>query len=67
MYPLFPNPPSMPPSSEWVFRASPLIAGGGGIETRAKFGFALQDHNNPTRYRNIWVRPLHRYDENAKK
>ena len=20
-----------------------------------------------TRYRNIWVRPLHRYDENAKK
>ncbi|MBN8417877.1 MAG: DUF1080 domain-containing protein [Verrucomicrobia bacterium] len=28
--------------------------------------FALQDHHNPTRYRNIWVRPLHRYDENAK-
>ncbi len=32
-----------------------------------EFGFALQDHHNPTRYRNIWVRPLHRYDENAKK
>ncbi len=32
-----------------------------------EFGFALQDHNNPTRYRNIWVRPLHRYDENAVK
>lgn len=31
-----------------------------------EFGFALQDHNNPTRYRNIWVRPLHRYDENVK-
>lgn len=30
-------------------------------------GFALQDHHNPTRYRNIWVRPLHRRDENAKK
>jgi hypothetical protein len=31
-----------------------------------EFGFSLQDHHNPTRYRNIWVRPLHRYDENAK-
>lgn len=37
------------------------------LETKAQeFGFALQDHHNPTRYRNIWVRPLHRYDENAK-
>jgi hypothetical protein len=35
--------------------------------TGQEFGFALQDHNNPIRYRNIWVRPLHRYDENAKK
>lgn len=34
--------------------------------TTQKFGFALQDHHNPVRYRNIWVRPLHRYDENAK-
>jgi hypothetical protein len=32
-----------------------------------KFGFTLQDHHNPTRYRNIWVRPLHQRDENAKK
>lgn len=32
-----------------------------------EFGFALQDHLNPTRYRNIWVRPLHQRDENAKK
>ena len=32
-----------------------------------KFGFALQDHHNPVRYRNIWVRPLHRYDESAVK
>lgn len=32
-----------------------------------EFGFALQDHHNPTRYRNIWVRPLHRRDENAEK
>ncbi|MBL9133937.1 MAG: DUF1080 domain-containing protein [Verrucomicrobiaceae bacterium] len=31
-----------------------------------EFGFALQDHHNPTRYRNIWVRPLHQRDENAK-
>ena len=35
--------------------------------TGQEFGFALQDHNNPTRFRNIWVRPLHRYDENAKR
>ena len=35
--------------------------------TGQEFGFALQDHNNPTRYRNIWVRPLHRYDENVRK
>ena len=38
------------------------------LDTKVQeFGFALQDHHNPTRYRNIWVRPLHRYDENAKK
>ncbi|MCB1277447.1 DUF1080 domain-containing protein [Prosthecobacter sp.] len=39
------------------------------VEMDAKvqeFGFALQDHHNPTRYRNIWVRPLHQRDENAK-
>ncbi|MFO1483334.1 MAG: DUF1080 domain-containing protein [Verrucomicrobiaceae bacterium] len=39
------------------------------VEMDAKvqeFGFTLQDHHNPTRYRNIWVRPLHQRDENAK-
>ena len=32
-----------------------------------EWGFALQDHGNPVRYRNVWARPLHRYDENAGK
>lgn len=35
--------------------------------TVQKFGFSLQDHLNPVRYRNIWVRPLHQRDENAEK
>ncbi|MBN8627050.1 MAG: DUF1080 domain-containing protein, partial [Planctomycetes bacterium] len=26
--------------------------------TAKKFKLALQDHNNPVRYRNIWIRPL---------
>lgn len=26
--------------------------------TATKFKLALQDHNNPVRYRNIWIRPL---------
>lgn len=26
--------------------------------TASKFKLALQDHNNPVRYRNIWIRPL---------
>jgi len=32
-----------------------------------EFGFGLQDHLNPVRYRNIWVRPLHERDEAAVK
>ncbi len=35
--------------------------------TGEESGFTLQDHNNPVRYRNLWVRPLHGYDENAGK
>ena len=33
-------------------------------ETKAPL--VLQDHGNPTRYRNIWIRPLTGYDEAAK-
>lgn len=31
-----------------------------------QFGFGLQDHLNPTQYRNIWVGLLHERDEGAK-
>lgn len=34
---------------------------------KQEWTFALQDHHNPVRYRNIWVRPLHAYDENVAK
>ena len=27
---------------------------------------ALQDHHNPGRYRNIWIRPLNTYDQPEK-
>ena len=30
--------------------------------TAKKFKLALQDHNNPVRYRNIWIRPLKERD-----
>jgi hypothetical protein len=33
-------------------------------DTKLKeWSFGLQDHHNPVRYRNVWVRPLHAYDE----
>ena len=28
----------------------------------AKGAIALQDHGNPVRYRNVWVRPIKGYD-----
>jgi len=35
-------------------------------EHPAEGPLALQDHGNPIRYRNIWVRPLGDYDQNVK-
>jgi len=33
---------------------------------QAEEPLALQDHHNPVRYRNIWVRRVHHYDEPEK-
>lgn len=38
-----------------------------GVELKADVGatrIRLRPHGSPVRFRNIWVRPLHRYDEN---